>query len=375
MSLDLAIKDRLVTLGLAIVDQKKAKVVVEPYERSTGFWFGGGNMVRDRSGRVLIVGRYRNRGDSRTGLRLGTRGLECAIWQSPDGLTDYRLIRKWTKADLACQGQSAISIEGTALRLTNDGADSGIELFISSEKELDYPDAHLNRQKPGTGTWTIDRMSSDNVETLDPSTLQTVLHTTRPSDLHIKDPVIADLNDGSTALLFCTHPFSWTSSNTAVAIRRQRETAFGEPQWNILPRGNCWDVAVARVTDVLRVPRVGALAARPQINLYFYDGAECIHDHDKSKQDTSATHRPRGYSCEEIGGLAWGFDEAFPKMASLTVETPLFISPTGTGCSRYVSTMIDEQGILATWQQSQADLSQPLVAHRLPVKEIERILA
>jgi hypothetical protein len=191
--------------------------------------------------------------------------------------------------------------------------------------------------------------------------------------LHITDPVIADLDGGSTALLFCTHPFSWTSSNTAVAIRGQGETAFGQLEWNILPRGNCWDVAVARVTDVLRVPRVGALADVPQINLYFYDGAECIHDHAKIK--SSVPSHPRGYSCEEIGGLAWGFDKAFPEMASLTVETPLFTSPTGTGCSRYVSTMIDEQGILATWQQSQADLSQPLVAHRLPVEDIERILA
>ena len=248
MSLALATKDRLVALGSAIVDQSKAKIVVEPYERSTGFWFGGGNMIRGRSGRVLIVGRYRNRGDSRTGLRLGTRGLECAIWQSPDGLNDYRLIHKWAKADLTCQGQRVISIEGTALRLSDDG----IELFVSSEKERDYPVQLEDRQKPDTGIWTIDRMSSDTVETLDPSTLQNVLSTTRPSDLHIKDPVVADLDDGSTALLFCTHPFSWTSSNTAVATRRRGETAFGEPQWRVLPRGNCWDVAVARVTDVGR---------------------------------------------------------------------------------------------------------------------------
>ena len=102
MSLDSAIKSKLIALGSAIVNQEKARVVVEPYERSTGFWFGGGNMIRDRSGRVLVVGRYRNRGDSRTGLRLGTRGLECVIWASPDGLNDYKLVRKWTKADLAC---------------------------------------------------------------------------------------------------------------------------------------------------------------------------------------------------------------------------------------------------------------------------------
>jgi hypothetical protein len=371
MSLSPSIQNRLVALGLAIVNQEKARVVVEPYDRSTGFWFGGGNMVRDRDGRVLVVGRYRNRGDSRTGLRMGARGLECAIWRSPDGLGDYELIHKWGKAGLTNEKQRAISIEGTALRLTG----GGIELFISSEKEIAYPAAYSDRQKPGTGIWTIDRMSGDNVDALDPATLRTALSTTRPSDLHIKDPVIAGLSDGSTALLFCTHPFSWTSSNTAVAIRRKKGSVFGAPQWNILPRGNCWDVAATRVTDVLRVPRVGAMASLPQINLYFYDGAECIHDHGKDKGEPPGKVRPRGYSCEEIGGLAWGYDETFPKMARLSVETPLFISPMGTGCSRYVSTMVDEQGILATWQQSQDDLSQPLVAHRLPREEIERILA
>jgi hypothetical protein len=294
MTLDLAIKHKLVTLGLALIDQEKARVIVEPYERSTGFWFGGGNMIRDQTGRVLIVGRYRNRGDSRTGLRLGTRGLECAIWQSPDGLTGYKLVHKWSKADLTCQGQRVISIEGTALNLT----DGGIELFISSEKERDYPAAHRKRQKPGTGIWTIDRMTDDSAEMLDPATLQNVLWTTRPADLHIKDPVVANLSDGATALLFCTHPFSWTSSNTAVAVRQPGGTAFGKPQWNILPRGNCWDVAVARVTDVLRVPRVGSLASLPQINLYFYDGAECIHDHDTSTRKgyrVAAVHFAHGH--------------------------------------------------------------------------------
>jgi hypothetical protein len=378
MVLGSEIRGRLVDLGTAIIDQARAKIVVEPYERSTGFWFGGGNLVRDRSGRVLIVGRYRNRGDSRTGLQLGTRGLECVVWESPDGLSDYELVHKWTKADLTCQGQRVISIEGTALRLDNGNAEEGIELFISSEKERLYPVAYRDRQKPGTGIWSIDRISGDNVETLDPTTLQSILSTTRPADLHIKDPVVVDLVNGATpttALVFCTHPYSWTSSNTAAAIRRPGEAAFGELQWNVLPRGNCWDVAATRVTDVLRVPRLGALAALPQINLYFYDGAECIHDHDKGESGTSSLCRPRGYSCEEIGGLAWGFDQSFPEMASLTTEKPLFISPLGTGCSRYVSTLVGDDGILATWQQSQADLSQPLVAHWLPMNQVERILA
>jgi len=145
-----AIKDRLIALALALIDQKKARVVVKPYDDDGGFWFGGGNMIHDRySGSgvdqgagssahpgVLIVGRYRNRGDSRTGLQMGARGLECAIWRSPDGLSGYELVKKWDKADLACAGRQVISIEGTALHL----GDNGVELFISSEKEIPYPE-------------------------------------------------------------------------------------------------------------------------------------------------------------------------------------------------------------------------------------------
>ncbi len=373
MHLDATLKNKLIALGQALIDQQVARVVVEPYARGSGFWFGGGNIIRDPDGGVLIVGRYRNPGDSRTGVELGVRGLECAIWRSPDGLTDYQLVRKWSKADLTCAGRRVISIEGTALHHTGDGAArDGVELFVSSEKELAYPAPYRDAQKPGTGIWTIDRMCASSVDTLDPSTLHTVLRgvpgATRPTDLHLKDPVVADLDGGATALIFCTHPYNWSSSNSAVAIRPGEEATFGEPQWGITRRGNCWDVAVSRVTDVLRVPRVGALAGLPQIDLYFYDGAECIHPH-------GTGGKPRGYSCEEIGGLAWGWDGEFPALEPLSVDGPLFVSPWGSGCSRYVKTLVENEGILATWQQSQPDGSQPLVAYRLAIQEIERILS
>lgn len=363
MHLDAALKNKLVALGQALVDQQAARVVVEPYERGSGFWFGGGNLIRD-NGWVWIVGRYRNPGDSRTGVQLGTRGLEVAVWRSPDGLADYQLAHKWSKVDLTCEGRQVISIEGTALHRSGDG----IELFVSSEKELAYPAPYQDAQKPGTGIWTIDRMCGSSVEALDPATLRAVPYTTCPAALHIKDPVAANLVDGATALIFCTHPYSWSSSNSALAIRRAGQTRFDSPVWNILRRGNCWDVAVSRVTDVLRVPRVGVLAGLPQINLYFYDGAECIHDHGK-------TGKPRGHSCEEIGGLAWGWDGEFPTMKPLSVEAPLFVSPWGSGCSRYVKTLVENDGILAAWQQSQPDGSQPLVAHKLTRQEIERIFS
>jgi len=52
----------------------------------------------------------------------------------------------------------------------------------------------------------------------------------------------------------------------------------------------------------------------------------------------------------------------------------LFVSPNGTGCSRYVSTLLTRGGIMASWQQSQPDLSQPLVGNFLDAKNYKEIL-
>ena len=142
---------------------------------------------------------------------------------------------------------------------------------------------------------------------------------------------------------------------------------------NILPRGNSWDVACSRITERLPIPKIGAFAELPDLSLYFYDGAECLRPLD---QNLKAAKRPRGYSCEEIGGLAWGWDNEFPKQQKLSVDFPLFISPHGTGCSRYASALtLPDGSIFATWQQSQPDDSQPLVGNHLPESEVNRILA
>ena len=106
--------------------------------------------------------------------------------------------------------------------------------------------------------------------------------------------------------------------------------------------------------------------------MYFYDGAECLRPLD---QNPEAAKRPRGYSCEELGGLAWGWDEEFPLIKPISTEFPLFVSPYGTGCSRYVSSIFLQDGsLLATWQQSQSDGSQPLVTATLSEGEVSRIL-
>ena len=52
----------------------------------------------------------------------------------------------------------------------------------------------------------------------------------------------------------------------------------------------------------------------------------------------------------------------------LSVDGPAFLSPHGTGCSRY------GDDLPATWQQAQEDGSQPSVLHRLTGSEIERLL-
>ena len=140
----------------------------------------------------------------------------------------------------------------------------------------------------------------------------------------------------------------------------------------MLARGNTWDVAVARVTDRLSVPRLGAFRNLPPLSLYFYDGAECVRKHE---QHARAVRRPRGYSCEEIGGLAWGWDDWFPRVERLSVIAPLFVSPRGTGCSRYTSTLVTGHALCASWQQSQQDLSQPLVGHCLPIERVAQLLA
>ena len=106
--------------------------------------------------------------------------------------------------------------------------------------------------------------------------------------------------------------------------------------------------------------------------LYFYDGAECLRSLDESP---AAAKRPRGYSCEEIGGIGIGYEEEFPLINRFSEDFPLFISPYGTGCSRYVSTHITNEGVIATWQQSQNDMSQPLVSNFLPMERIIQIFS
>lgn len=363
-------KEKLTNLASALIDQDSARVLVEPLERSTGYWFGGGNVILDHDGSVLICGRYRVYGDSRTGVHSGERGKEAVIFRASSFDAPFEKVATFSKANLSYPDRQVVSIEGVALHHTSDG----IEFFVSSEKDIPYP-AHLAKYlKPGAGVWSIDRLSADCLANLAPSSLEEIipagLHD--PARLHTKDPWPFDLPNGDLVLGYCTHPFSWSSSGTALALRRKDGTTFETITEDLLKRGPVWDIAAARVTERLAIPNVGVFADAPDLSLYFYDSCECLRQLDENPR---AVTRPRGWSCEEIGGIAVGNDRDLTNIESLSIESPLFISPHGTGCSRYVATFVDESGIFATWQQSQDDLSQPLVGHFLPMERVNEILS
>ena len=49
-------------------------------------------------GTLYVVGRFRNAGDSRTGIAAGTRGLELAIFASCDNGSTFEKVVSWDKA-------------------------------------------------------------------------------------------------------------------------------------------------------------------------------------------------------------------------------------------------------------------------------------
>ena len=78
--------DRLKELGVRLIDQRNARILVPALGNESGFWFGGGNLLQEPDGTILACGRFRNPGDARTGTGSGERGLEFAIFSgaSPD---------------------------------------------------------------------------------------------------------------------------------------------------------------------------------------------------------------------------------------------------------------------------------------------------
>jgi hypothetical protein len=366
--LDPALEERLVRLAHALVDQDRAEVIVAPNQPASGFWFGGGNASVGSDGAIYVIGRYRNAGDSRTGLSLGERGLELAVFRAKKPGSQFEKVQSWTKSELNIADREVLSIEGSALRWTN----SGVEIFVSTEKSgIPYPAAEKDFLKPGAGVWTIERIAAANLDDIKTAKIETVLEASDPQFIHIKDPFLYQRCESEFQLLFCSHPFSWTSSNTGYATVGTATGQVGSTNYNFFPRGFTWDVAMTRGTCVIDVPRVGKFADR-DVSLMFYDGGESLRDLD---EHSSAVKRPRGYSCEELGGAAYIQNGQLASVERLSRTLPFFISPQGTGCSRYVDALQTPDGIFATWQQSQSDKSQPLVANFVSNDQIETLLS
>ena len=317
-------------------------------------------------GAWYLAGRYRNEGDSRAGLGKGAHGLELAVLRSIDQGASFSKVLSFGKRDLAVGEREVVSIEGAKLRFH----EGGVELYVSTEKNgIGYPQGLESYLKPGTGVWTIDLLEASAVEKLNGHRPRTIIEGSDPRWLHAKDPVVFDSPCGDTLLYFCTHPFNWSSSNAALAVRRRAAQAFSAPDYGFFPRGYTWDVAITRISGLCRVPAAGAVPRGA--TLLFYDGGESLRP---LQEHAAAVKRPRGYSCEELGGVALMVEPRYDQAERLSVALPAFVSPHGTGCSRYVSVLETGEGYFATWQQSQPDLSQPLVASFLSRQEAQRIL-
>jgi len=348
---------RLRAFAHRLVDPLRARVAIAPEHPQKGFWFGGGNTARGPDGRLYLCGRYRSTGDSRTGLDLGDRGKELAIFASADEAGTWTKVASLDKAAVSPGERPALSIEGSALRFHA----GGVELYVSSEKAMQYPEPVAEYRKPGTGVWTIERLAAETVEGLSKASPHTVMSSHDPATLQIKDPFFGSDTDGSTLLFFCHHSFNWSSSGTGYVRLDRRGARAGTPVFDCHPRGPAWDVAITRSTCILPLP---ATIAPAGTGLVFYDGGECLRNLD---EHAKAKRRPRGYSCEELGGLAY-YTRGDPTTCTrISTIFPEFISPDGTGCLRYVDVMATEDAFIATWQQSRPDGSQALMINRVPV--------
>jgi hypothetical protein len=359
--------DTLKAIAEILVNQNNAEVVIPAEKPESGYWFGGGNMIADEKGNLYISGRYRNSGDSRTGIDKGERGKELAVFRSPDGGRSFEKIISFDKTDLKVNGWEILSIEGSAL----NRIPGGVELYVSTEKiGRPFAEGYSEYHKEGTGSWTIEKISASSVEELPPGESETVIDCRDPRWFNVKDPFIYH-NAGEELILgFCSHPFNWASSNSGFARFTPGKKKHTTVNYEFFPRGFCWDVGISRATCFIDLPRAGKLSGE-QYSLCFYDGGEAMRDYPQHNKGLS---RPRGYSCEELGGAGY-FTEGNPEtIKRLSIAEPMLLSPYGTGSSRYVDVLETDEEYLVTWQQSQADGSQPLVMNRVERKAILEIV-
>ena len=111
--------------------------IIAAHDQRKGYWFGGGNIVTDESGNFWLIGRYRDHGDSRTGLESGARGLELSLFKSEDNAESFQKVRSWSKSEIENDQFKVLSIEGSAL---NRLSENKWEIFFSVEKDRKYPE-------------------------------------------------------------------------------------------------------------------------------------------------------------------------------------------------------------------------------------------
>ena len=149
---------------------------------------------------------------------------------------DFQKVLSFSKEDLS-HTEEVVSIEGVSL-IPDSTSDTGFEFIISTEKKSAYPKNLINFQKPGTGVWSIDLLQSENgLDSFKLDEMSTIARSEKGSTLHYKDPVAFTSNDGHTHIVFCHHPFSWSSSNSGLLTRKKNQASFDLISENILERG------------------------------------------------------------------------------------------------------------------------------------------
>ena len=83
-----------------LICQENAREIIAAHDQRKGYWFGGGNIVTDETGNFWLIGRYRDHGDSRTGLESGARGLELSLFKSEDNAESFQKVRSWSKSEI-----------------------------------------------------------------------------------------------------------------------------------------------------------------------------------------------------------------------------------------------------------------------------------
>lgn len=291
---------------LRLFDPNDGITVINPPQRSVGFWAGASSVLYDEElEKFYLYYRLRRPRLVENGKEIG-RGYECRIAESEDGI-NFRTI--W-RADKSYFG--GISLEKASLIKTLEG---NYRLYIS------YVDPEDNR-------WRIDMIEADKIEDLDPAKKVKIFTASDLGIEGIKDPEVIILGglyymitsyapspkDIDPTLKSKMHETAdvyntgITKSCTGLAVSSDGVNF----KWlgDILsPRENSWDAYATRITSIIY---------SPPVFYAFYDGS----------RDVSENY-------EEKLGLAVSLN--LKEFEIVSVNGPIVLSPYSSGSVRYVS--------------------------------------